>query len=229
MTNESRVKKALLLFVGIACFVIRIVSSYGRAASTFQIDYEEGNILNAATRLLHGLTPYPAVGSFPYIVNCYGPVGYLLSAAGIKVFGLSLFGPRVLVLLSGIGIFFLIAAIVKTLGSRWDVGFLAALSFLCAPLVYYWFPTLRVDFWAIFFSLLGLYVFVKVPRAWPLVGLIFSAAILTKHTAIGAPAAVFLELLVQKKILRRSCSLRSPAVSSSSAWLPWDETLFSPC
>jgi len=196
------VNKAFLMSVGIGCLAVRIVASYARTASTFQIDYEEGNILNAATRLLHGLTPYPAVGTFPYIVNCYGPVGYLLSAAGIKIFGLSLFGPRLLILLSGIGIFFLIAAIVNTIGGRWDVGFLAALSFLCAPLVYYWFPTLRVDFWAILLSLAGIYVFVRLPRAWPLAGLIFGAALLTKHTAIAAPAAVFLELLVQKKSWR---------------------------
>jgi dolichyl-phosphate-mannose-protein mannosyltransferase len=201
-SRELLLLKALLLLVGIACLAIRLETSYVRAASPFQADYEEGNILNAASRIVHGLTPYPAPGSFPYTVNCYGPIGYLLSALGIKIFGLSLFGPRLLVLLAGIGIVFLIAAIVKTLGNRWDVGFFAAVSFLCVPLVYAWLPTLRVDFWAIFLSLLGLYIFTKFPRAWSLAGLVFGFALLTKHTAVAAPAAVFLELLAQKKLKR---------------------------
>jgi len=207
--NESRLssershrlplRRVLLLLVGIACLAIRLEISYARAASPFQADYEEGNILNAAFRIIHGLTPYPPPGSFPYTLNCYGPVGYLLSAVGIKIFGLSLFGPRLLVLLAGAGVVFLIAALTRTLGGRWDVGFLAALSFLCAPLVFFWLPTLRVDFWAILLSLLGLYIFAKFPRAWPLPGLVFGLGLLTKHTAIAAPVAVFLELLAQRK------------------------------
>ncbi len=210
MANESglssegshKLRRALPLLIGLACLAIRLAYSYERAAFPFQVDYEEGNILNAASRIVHRLTPYPASGSFPYTLNCYGPVGYFLSAVGVKIFGLSLFGPRLLVLMAGAGTVFLIAAITKTLGNRWDVGFLVALSFLCSPLVYYWLPVLRVDFWAILLSLLGLYIFTKSPRAWPLAGLVFGLALLTKPTAVAAPAAAFLELLAQKKIGR---------------------------
>jgi len=200
--DSSLALKILLLLAGFACFAVRLDCSYVRAASPFQVDYEEGNILNAASRITHGLTPYPAVGSFPYTVNCYGPIGYLVSAAGIKILGLSFFGPRLLVLFAGIGIVFMIAGLTKALGADPGSRWLAALSFLCAPLVYFWFPVLRVDFWAIFLSLLGLYVAVRLPRAWALTALIFAVALLTKHTAIAAPAAVFIEYLMQRKLRR---------------------------
>ena len=194
--------RAVALLLMLVCAAVRLWNSYGRAAFPFQLDYEEGNILNAASRIVHGLTPYPPAATFPYTINCYGPVGYLLSALGVKAFGLSLFGPRLLVLLAGVGILLLIAGITKILGDRWDAGFLAALSFLCVPLVSFWLPTLRVDFWAIFLSLLGLYTFLKFPRFWPLAGLVFGLALLTKPTAIAAPAAVFLELIAQRKLVR---------------------------
>ena len=111
----------------------------------FEIDYEEGNILNSGLRIVQGKTLYPAPGSFPYILNPYGPVGYLVSALGIKIFGLGLFGPRLFILFAGIAVGVLIAALTKLLGGRWDAGALLALSYLCLPLVSYWLPLLRVD------------------------------------------------------------------------------------
>jgi Dolichyl-phosphate-mannose-protein mannosyltransferase len=200
--DRALVLRLVLLLVGIACFAARLNTSYVRAASRFQVDYEEGNILNAALRITHGLTPYPAAGSFPYTVNCYGPVGYLVTAAGIKIFGLSFFGPRLLVLLAGMGIVFMITGLAKTLGADRESRWLGALSFVCAPLVYFWLPILRVDFWAIFLSLFGLYVTAKFPRAWALAALVFAMAVLTKHTAIAAPAAVFIEYMTQRKLGR---------------------------
>src|SRR5205814_314448 len=116
--------------------------------------------------------------------------------------GLGLFGPRLLVLSAGIAVAVLIAALTKALGGRWDGGALLGLSYLCLPLVCYWLPLLRVDFWAVFFSLLGLYVFNSFRSAWPLTALLFASAILTKQTAVAAPIAVFLELVAQRKFAR---------------------------
>lgn len=194
--------RVVAVLLATACVSVRLKCSYTLVASPFQIDYEEGNILNAAYRLIHGQTPYPSPGSFPYVLNPYGPIGYVLSAWGVKIFGLSFFGPRLLVLFAGLGVLFLIAGLIKTCGGRWDLGFLLALSYLCAPVVWYWLPLLRVDFWAVFLSLLGIYVFAAYPRALPLIGLIFGLALLTKQTAIAAPTAVFLELLARKRLGR---------------------------
>ena len=169
--NSSLAPKILLLLAGFACFAVRLHCSYVRAASPFQVDYEEGNILNSGLRIVQGQPLYPAPGSFPYILNPYGPVGYLVSALGIKIFGLGLFGPRLFILSAGIAVAVLISALTKALGGRWDAGALLGLSYLCLPLVSYWLPLLRVDFWAVFLSLLGLYVFSSFRSAWPMAAL----------------------------------------------------------
>ena len=148
-----------LALITAACLYLSIRCAHARLLMPFEIDYEEGNILNSGLRITQGQALYPAPGTFPYILNPYGPIGYLVAALGIKTFGLGLFGPRLFILSAGIAVGILIAALTKALGGRWDAGALLGLSYLCLPLVSYWLPLLRVDFWAIFLGLLGLYVF----------------------------------------------------------------------
>lgn len=196
-------KSALIGFV-LLCLVIRLKFAFGRVLLPFQLDYEEGNILNTAVRVLHGQSPYPAAGSFPYILSPYGPVGYLLAALGVQVGGLSLLGPRLLVFIGGIGILFVIAALVECFGGQWQIGFLFGSLFICSPLVRLWFPLLRVDFWAILLTLLGLYIFFAFPRGWPCAAAVFALALLTKQTTIAAPAACILELFARRSLRQAS-------------------------
>jgi Dolichyl-phosphate-mannose-protein mannosyltransferase len=194
--------KLFLILTSAVCLYLSFRCIHARLLMPFEIDYEEGNILNSGLRIVQGRPLYPAPGSFPYILNPYGPMGYLVSALGIKIFGLGLFGPRLFIVFAGIAVAILIAALTKTLGGRWDAGALLGLSYLCLPLVSYWLPLLRVDFLAVFLSLLGLYVFSRFRSAWPLAALLFASAILTKQTAVAAPAAVFLELIAERKFAR---------------------------
>ena len=196
------VLKFSLALTAAACLYLSFRCAHARLLMPFEIDYEEGNILNSGLRIVQGQQLYPTVGSFPYILNPYGPMGYLVSALGIKIFGLELFGPRLFIVFAGIAVAILIAALTKTLGGRWDAGALLGLSYLCLPLVSYWLPLLRVDFLAVFLSLLGLYVFSRFRSAWPLAALLLASAILTKQTAVAAPAAVFLELIAERKFAR---------------------------
>jgi hypothetical protein len=83
--------------------------------------------------MLNGSTPYPDPASFPYIPNHYGPVGYLLTAVAIRVVGVSLFGPRLKVLLAGAIAVFVIAGLTRRLGGRWRIGSLMGVLFLSAP------------------------------------------------------------------------------------------------
>ena len=89
----------LVLVSGLAVvgLTLRLLMACHAAAFPYQLDYEEGNILNAANRIVHAETPYPEPGSFPYILNPYGPIGYVLTALAVKALGLSLYGPRLLV------------------------------------------------------------------------------------------------------------------------------------
>ena len=189
----------IVIGLAILCGALRLIYAYQRAGTPFQLEYEEGNILNAGFRILHGLTPYPAPGSFPYVLNPYGPVAYLLAAAAMKLVGVSLFGPRLLVLLAGIGVALLIVQISKAHGVRIEIAFLFGFFYLCSPILWEWLPILRVDLWAVFLTLLGLYVFQAYPRRWPIAAIIFALALLTKHTALAAPGACLLELAIEKK------------------------------
>ena len=80
--------------IALSCFAAIVYAGYVRLLVPFEINYSEGLLLSAAVRVLDGETPYPEPASFPYPFNLFGPTGYLLIAAAIKVLGLSLFGPR---------------------------------------------------------------------------------------------------------------------------------------
>ena len=108
--------------LAVAGLALRLLMACNAAAFPYQLDYEEGNILNAGNRILHGETPYPEPGSFPYILNPYGPIGYVLTALAVKAFGLSLYGPRLMVVLESLAVALLIAALVKRLGGVWPFG-----------------------------------------------------------------------------------------------------------
>jgi 4-amino-4-deoxy-L-arabinose transferase-like glycosyltransferase len=193
-------KRTLTWLVLIATF-IRLAFAFSRVNVPFELDYEEGNVLNAALRILHGQTPYPDPASFPYTLNPYGPVGYATAAIGTKLFGVSLFGPRLLVLVAGIATMAIIALLIAKLSDDWQVGILFAGVFVCSPLVKLWLPLLRVDFFAIFWSVLGLYIFLEKPRLSWMAAVAFSLAFLTKPTAIAAPLACVLDLILRKRIL----------------------------
>ena len=188
--------------VAVLCFAATLWQAYIRASIPLEMNYEEGNVLNAGLRVLKGSTAYPDPASFPYTFNPYGPVGYLLTAAGIKLFGLSLFGPRLFVLLAGAIAVFVIAGLTRGLGGGWRIGFFMGVMFLSAPLARSWLPLLRVDYWAMLFSLLGLFIYLISPRAWSIALIMFALASLTKVTALAAPLACVIDLVFQRRLKR---------------------------
>jgi hypothetical protein len=192
--------KSLVAAVVLLAVATRLRFAFIKAMLPFELDYEEGNVLNAAYRILHHQTPYPDPGSFPYTLNPYGPVGYSLAAFGLKILGLSFFGPRLLVFIAGLLILLLIARLTVSFGGYREIGVLFGCLFICSPLLRLWFPLLRVDLWAILWSLFGLYIFSVRPRLWWLACALFVIALLTKPTAIAAPAACVMELLLRRRL-----------------------------
>ena len=199
VANPIRAREGIIIGLTFLCTVVRFIYAYRRAGIPFQLEYEEGNILNAGFRILHGASPYPFPGSFPYVLNPYGPVAYLLTATAMKLLGMSLFGPRLLVLFAGLGVALLIVLISKALGVRIEIASLLGLFYLCSPVMWEWLPLLRVDLWAVFLTLAGLYVFLVNRRLCAAAAFIFALALLTKHTMVAAPAACLAELIVERK------------------------------
>jgi hypothetical protein len=164
----------------------------------FAVNFEEGKILNAGYRIIHGLTPYPPVGRPPYLVNVYGPVFYYLVAPLVKWFGLSFTVPRLLVLASGLGAALLLVLLLRHWTKSWMIALGFGLSFVAVSLVRDWIYVLRVELFATALSLAGLYVFAK-KKSLLWVALLFLAAIYTKITFISAPIACFAYLVLRKE------------------------------
>jgi hypothetical protein len=79
-------------------------------------------------------------------------------------------------------------------------GLIAALLVFNLPHID-WVPNMRVDVTAIFFTLVGMFIFLKYPRGLGLAAATaaFVAAIFTKQTMLAAPGAAFLGLLLAKR------------------------------
>lgn len=185
-------------FAGLAIIFIALQLGIGvaRARIPIELDYEEGNILNAGVRISHGLSPYPDPAAFPYVLNPYGPVGYFLAAASVRAFGISLVAPRLLVLAGGAVILVVLVLLTRLSGCEFGFSCAAAALLICSPMVTAWLPLLRVDFWALALTLSGLYVFMAYPRALLVSAVLFAIGLLTKLTAIAAPIACAAELIL---------------------------------
>lgn len=214
MRRFARLSLLVLSTAAAACAVWALVTVVQRAELPYQLDYEEGNILNAAVCLTHGLSPYPNPHVLPSVINPYGPVLYLLEAALVKIFGLTFFPGRLLVIISGIAAAALIASIIRRENSSAGVSpavarascpssLAAAIAFgslfLCSPFVQFWWPLLRVDLLGLALTLAGLALFLREPRrAWTTAALLI-AAIYTKHTLLAAPAACFVWAILNQQ------------------------------
>lgn len=189
-----RIAEYVLLATVIAGFVdtLRFAAYY--IPLRFAVNYEEGNQLNAALRIVHGLNPYPPVGGPPYIVDPYGPVFYYMVAPLVKLFGVNFTAPRLLVLASGLAVGLFLVLLLRRWTESWVIALGFGMSFLAVSLVRTWISILRVDLFGLAMAMAGLYVFSSSRRLlWP--ALLFLAAIYTKMTLIAAPIACFLYMM----------------------------------
>ena len=198
MLGERPAIRAVLLGLSVCAIGLRVWQALERAVIPYQIDYAEGTVLASALRLLHGESLYPPPGSFPYILSPYGPVAYLLTAASMKVLGVSLLGPRLLVLMSAMLIAALIVGLTKALEGSRTVGVVFAAAFFCSPLLAIWLPLLRVDLPGVLLSLAGLYVFARFQKPG-LASLMFVAAGFTKQTCIAGLLACGTNLAMERR------------------------------
>ena len=186
------------------------------AFTPFQFDYGEGNVLATLARIARGLTPYPDPRAFPNAIDPYGPVGYYLLAIPVKLFGISLVPPRLLVIVSVVVICIFLALIIAR--EKRSVAAAIIFSAACAslPLVQGLAPVLRVDFIGLALSAAGLYVFCRFCRGFDLDNIdnrqstignvfVFASAILfvtagfCKHSLLAAPAACTLYLVSHRR------------------------------
>ena len=182
----------------------------------YQLNYEEGNVLNAAVRITQGANPYPAIQPPIFIFNSYGPVTYYLLAPLVKYFGPVFLYPRLIICIAGLTIAALISVLLLQLGVGWKVAVSFGLLYLTMPVVDDWIFLLRVDLVAVALTLAGLTICCLFPQHWSLAATLFVAGIYTKQMMIAAPAACCL-LLVLRKEWRKAAALAALMVGISLA------------
>ncbi len=208
-TQLLRLSEWVMAGCMIAAAVITIWNAAGEARLPFQLDYEEGNILNAAVRLDAGQTAYPDPHVYPNILDPYGPVGYWVAAESVRLGGVNLTPARLVMLVCGVAIAILLVLLTR----EWTgSGVLAAafgLYFVANGVARAWLPLLRVDLLAIALSLAGFWLCMPAAadgrgagRWWLPSALLFALALFVKYTALAAPAACVLYLLVRRELRR---------------------------
>lgn len=176
-----------LALLGCALFALLYAAKAAHLA--MQFDYEEGNILNAGLRITQGQTPYPAPGGWPIVINPYGPIPYLVSAALTKAFGLGFFAPRLVSIICAAFIALLIGFLIRRFGGSVQISILFGCVFLSLDSIRNWLLTSRVDWLALALSFAGLAAFIFWERRWYVAAFLFSAALFVKYTLVAAPVA----------------------------------------
>ena len=211
-------------FVEFVALVVLLLGAGGalrfgwqRTAPEFQEDYEESNVLNAAVRTSQGLSPYPDPRQEPIVFNPYGPVVYYGLGPIVTHFGVYFRPARIAVWCAALSCALLIAAIVGLVTRSWIPSLLFCAAYLCVAVVTAWIPVLRVDFFGVMFTLLGVLLFLwKKDRPW-IAALPWVVAIFVKYTFLSAPAAGFFILLWRKQ-WRDACKLAGVSAAFTLAW-----------
>jgi hypothetical protein len=157
------------------CAMMALILAAKTARLPMQFDYQEGNIVNGGLRITQGHTPYSTPGSWPIVLNPYGPIPYLLTALLVKCFGVGFFAPRMVTLLCGVGITLLIGFLIRRFGGSIAVSIVFTCLFLSVASIRNWLLTCRVDWLAPLFSFGGLAACVFWEKRWYIAALLFSA------------------------------------------------------
>lgn len=204
----------MLLGIALAAWAcVRLgIHVYNYLTFPLPLDDGEGHVLNQAVLISSGKLPYLPISQPPYIVTNYPPLFASLAAlffplagnyyltAGVSVFP-GLIITRLISVLSGLGIAFLIYKIALKSGANRDYAAIASLLFLAMPLVYFWFPIGKPDMLALFLGLLGFYLGViwldrGITFYLSLIPLIL--AVFTRQSEIAPFLALFIVLLIRK-------------------------------
>lgn len=154
-----------------------------------QLEWMEGGVLDVIARV-HDGKPIYAAPSLEYVPHIYPPVYFWVCGWLSKVFGLSLFVPRMVSFLSVLGVFGLIARAVHRHGSlqsrgSWTWAWAAAAFFaITYDVSGKWFHLARVDSLALFLALLSFDVLIraKTTRQYGAAVVLAAAATFTKQT-----------------------------------------------
>ncbi len=162
----------------------------------YQLDYGEGPILQIAREVAQGRPLYPPVDRPPYLIASYEPAYYLLSALGVKLFGVGFAFGRLLSCLSVVATALFAGLIVWDRTRHRFASFLTFGTILAMPHFMVWATLMRVDALALAFAVAGFWFFTRGVR-WA--GLpAFALAVFTRRTTVAGMGAGFLDYLQRR-------------------------------
>lgn len=164
----------------------------------FAIDAGEGTVLDAAWQGSRGQNIYGIAGdSPPYFFTIHNPVLPYLAALMVRIFGPAAWAARLVALACQAGAALLICLFVRRETASRAGGAIAALFFLVERHTYAGAGYLLPDWPAIFFSLLGLYLWLRggKGRVWAIVS--FALAFFSRQASMAAAAAAFVSLFLE--------------------------------
>jgi len=212
----------LCVWAGLALYLaLTLWLGFAGLVYPFQLVDGDGVVLWFTRQLAQGHAIYKGLTGFPYASSNYPPVGMVLAAALMPLFGDGYVTGRLLHFASALIVAALIYRIVRTetRAQRW--GALAALLFLGTPYIYHWVPQFRVDLIGLAFAFGGIYVLwlgerQKSTGASEQLSVTSSSS---EKPVFSTVSASFFDLLTRKRV--SDPALRQPASEQSTVTLPW--------
>jgi hypothetical protein len=189
----------------------------GRLAALISYPYPhdglEGTLLHESHLLWSGQPLYQPLERLRFVSAPYPPLHPLLLGLFDQIAGPHVFwGGRLLSLVSALGVAALVMLTARRAGGSWVAGLLGASLFLSAPPVLLWATRVKPDLLALLFTALGLCLAAHALAAehqqhagparhsatwrWAAVAACYALAFFTKQTAVAAPLATGLALLI---------------------------------
>ncbi len=196
----NRIEKALmtLLLLGLFTYLLFfIVHASACLLYPYDLDNEEGFILNQTVRLSHGQTIYPDLKSYPYTVGNYPPLHPLLGVPLTWIFGPVHLGGRLISILATLLLCGVAGRWVYRLTSGdWGAALFTALFPFGIHYFYLWGVYNRVDMLGLALCFWGMYLFYRNPEKLFMPALLFTLSLYAKQTLLAAPATVFIYSLI---------------------------------
>jgi len=170
--------------------ILFFLHAYQAIAFPYQLDYGEGPILQIALEVARGRPMYPSVAQPPYLIASYEPAYYLLSALGVKLFGVGFWWGRLVSTLSVLATALFAALIVWDRTRHRFASLVTCGTILAMPHFMVWATLMRVDAMALAFAVAGFWLFLRGAR-WAGIPL-FSLGVFTRRTTVAAMGAAYL-------------------------------------
>ncbi len=178
----------------------------------------ESVVAGQSMMLAHGGTLYYSLRDYPYTVNAYMPLFYLLDAGLIRLTIPAFVAGRLLSFAALLGIYAVSWRMLMLYTGRLYCAWLGTLLCVSTSLLLSWGTVGQVDTLAVCLALTGFYYYSR-HRLIP-AGVFVILAVLTKQTMLAAPAAIFVCLCFEnwKAALRFGASVATVVLAVVIGW-----------